>query len=323
MASSQPSTRTARPTSVSSTDSAAAPPWRTRTWRRTASALLPGGQLADADRTRRLPRRQDGAGDAALAQGGQRGLRRAPPVDHDGGDAGADGGLEGGVPAVVDLHQVDQRAHDAVDVAQQLAPAGALQVGQRALQRLGAGRSAVPRLLGLVRRHLGRLRRAARPPRARRCAPPAPPPAQPSPVPARRPAGPGGRRAPRHPPSAPRRVSTRAPSASRSSCSRAAARTHRLRCGRAPGRWPGRAHRRRAPWPSAPAAPPPRPSRVARAASSSARSGAPPASSSASAVDQLAGQAGRLGLEGRDHVDVGRGIEGGHHAPARARAARR
>ena len=43
MASSQPSTRTARPTRVSSTDSAAAPPWRTRTWRRTGSALLPAG----------------------------------------------------------------------------------------------------------------------------------------------------------------------------------------------------------------------------------------------------------------------------------------
>ena len=46
MASSQPSTRTARPTSVSSTDSATAPPWRARTWRRTGSALLPGGQVA-------------------------------------------------------------------------------------------------------------------------------------------------------------------------------------------------------------------------------------------------------------------------------------
>ncbi len=31
---------------------------------------------------------------------------------------------------------------------------------------------------------------------------------------------------------------------------------------------------------------------------------------------QLAGQARRLGLEGRDDVDVGGGVEGGHHAPA-------
>ena len=121
-----------------------------------------GRELAGPDRGRRLPGRQDGPGDAALAQGGQGGLGRAPSVDHDGGDTGADGRLEGGVPALVDLHQVDQRADDAVDVAQQFAPARALQVRQRAFECLGPGRRAVAPLLGLVGRHLCRLRPARR-----------------------------------------------------------------------------------------------------------------------------------------------------------------
>ena len=257
MASSQPSTRTARPTRVSSTDSAAAPPWRTRTWRRTGSALLPGGQLADADRTRRLPGREDRPGDPALAQGGQRGLGRAPAVDHHGGDAGADGGLEGGVPAVVDLHQVDQRADDAVDVAQQLAPAGALQVGQRTLQRLGPGRRAVAAPPRPRRPTPAPPPTCARPLRARRCAPPARPPARRSPAPARRPAWPGGRPAPPRPPSAPRACPP-APRASPGPPARVPRHGPPTRCATAPGRWPGPARRRRAPWPSAPAAPSPR-----------------------------------------------------------------
>ena len=116
-----------------------------------------GGQLPDP--RRRRPWRQDGAGDPALAQGGQRGLRRAPAVDHDGGDAGTDGSLEGGVPALVDLDQVDQGTDDTVDVAQQLAPARALQVRQRPLQCLGPGGRAVACFLGLVGRELGRFRR--------------------------------------------------------------------------------------------------------------------------------------------------------------------
>ena len=122
MASSQPSTRTARPTRVSSTDSATDPPWRTCTWRRTGSALLPGGSSP-------VPTAADDCRGVRIApvtppsrKGGQCGLGRAPSVDHHGRDAGADGGFEGGVPALVDLHQVDQRTDHAVDVAEQLAP---------------------------------------------------------------------------------------------------------------------------------------------------------------------------------------------------------
>ena len=167
MASSQPSTRTARPTSESRTDSATAPPRRARTWPRTGSALLPGGSAPrpscpsggrNGGGGAGLPWRQDRSGDAPLAQGGQRGLCGAPAVDHDGGDTRTRRGLEGGVPAVVDLDQVDERAHHSVDLAQQLAPARALQVRQRALQCLGPGRRPVTRLLGVVRRHLGLLR---------------------------------------------------------------------------------------------------------------------------------------------------------------------
>ena len=320
MASSHPSTRTARPTRVSSTDSAAAPPWRTRTWRRTASALLPGGQRPDADRTRRLPRREDGAGDTAFTQGGQGGLRRATPVDHHRRDPRADGGLEGGVPPVVDLHQVDQRTHHAVDVAQQLAPAGALQVRQRALQRLGAGRSAVPRLLGLVRRHLGRLRRAdgllelgaacrqLRFERSRRLFQLVGLLGQEV----------GAHRRTRRPLLQgvhPRRQRVQVLLLAR----RGAA--DRFGAGADPGnglirriaaehRGPALLQSRRLPVEGGQRLIELRPFR------------GPAGLLVGLGRDQLAGQAGRLGLEGGDHVDVGRGIEGGHHA-APARAARR
>ena len=60
---------------------------------------------------------EDGAGDPALAQGGERRLGGVPAVDDDRGDAGTCRGLEGGLPAPVDLDQLDQRAHDTVDAA--------------------------------------------------------------------------------------------------------------------------------------------------------------------------------------------------------------
>ena len=69
-----------------------------------------------------MARGQHGARHAPLAQRRQGGLGGSPAVDHHGGDPGARRGLERGVPPVVDLDQVDQRAHDPVDVAQQLAP---------------------------------------------------------------------------------------------------------------------------------------------------------------------------------------------------------
>ena len=63
---------------------------------------------------------------------------------------------------VVDLHQVEQRAHHAVDPAQELAPTGALQVAEGPLERLGPGRAAVARLLALVGHPLRRLRPSGR-----------------------------------------------------------------------------------------------------------------------------------------------------------------
>ena len=214
------------------------------------------GQRAGSRRARRRPRRQDRPGHTTLAEGRQRGLGRAPPVDHDGGHAGTDGGLERGVPALVDLDQVDQRTDDAVDIAQQLAPAGALQVGQRALERLGPGRRAVAGLLRLVRRHLGRLRRPHGLLELPRRAPPARPPTRRSPTRARPPAWPEGRHAPPHRSYAPEGCRP-APPARRGPPAPARRRGRPTRCGPAPGRWPGRARRRRAPRPSAPAAPPP------------------------------------------------------------------
>ncbi len=79
----------------------------------------------------------------------------ASPIDDDGRDASTRRRLEGGLPAPVDLDQIHQRANDPVDVAQQLATTGALEVRQRTLQRLGAGGAAVARLFGLVGCGLG------------------------------------------------------------------------------------------------------------------------------------------------------------------------
>ena len=218
------------------------------------------------------------------------GLGRAPPVDHDGGHTGAGRGLEGGVPAVVDLHQVDQRADDAVDVAQQLAPAGALQISASARSSASA-RAAVrwrasSRVVGRPLGRLGALRvgllelgasappssasrRGRRRPRARR-------PRRPS-------------RSARTAAAGVALLERGAParsSAVRSCCSRPSARAERARCGPAPG--PCACVRAssaaRAPRPSARRSAASSASRAASAASSSARSGAPPASSSASAA---------------------------------------
>ena len=104
-----------------------------------------GAQLA------RLPRCEHRAGHAALAQGGQGRLCRAAAVDHHGRHAGAGCGLEGGVPPLVDLHQVDQGAHHAVDLAEELAPACPLEVGEGPLERLCTRRRPVLRIGRLVR----------------------------------------------------------------------------------------------------------------------------------------------------------------------------
>ena len=65
---------------------------------------------------------QHSSGHPTVAEGGQSGLRRAPTVDDDRSDARAGRRLEGGVPTVVDLDEVDQGTHDAIDFAQQFAP---------------------------------------------------------------------------------------------------------------------------------------------------------------------------------------------------------
>ncbi len=106
----------------------------------------------------RVARGQHRAGDAAGAEGGQRGLGRAPPVDDDSGHPRPGCRLEGGLPSFVDLDQIDQRADDSVDVTQELAPARTLEIGQGALERLRPRRRAVPGLLGLVGVGLGSLR---------------------------------------------------------------------------------------------------------------------------------------------------------------------
>ncbi len=57
----------------------------------------------------------------------------------------------------IDLDQVEQGAHHAVDFPEEFAPAGALEVAQGPLERLGPGGGAVAGLLGFVDRDLRRL----------------------------------------------------------------------------------------------------------------------------------------------------------------------
>ena len=270
-----------------------------------------GGQVAGGGAGG--PGRQHGAGDAALTQGGQGGLGRAAAVDHHRGHAGAGGGLEGGFPAGVDLDQVEQGAHHAVDLAQQLAPAGALEVVQGALERVRPGRAAVAGLLGLVH---GVLRRFG--PGAGR-------------LELGGALGQGGGRASvevwsisavaRSSRSAftaaawPRcsRVVTRLSSPAVSCCSRAAARSSRSVRARAlvaasSGVSPPRTEAQRARRSDCSA------SRVAHGAGQVRALGLGRLLLGGGHGD-LRGQAGGIGLEGGDHIDVGRRIEGGDHGP--------
>ena len=109
------------------------------------------------------PGSQHGAGHPALAQGGQGLMGRLAPVDHHRGHPRPRRGLECRLPALVDLDQVEQRAHHAVHPAQELAASRPLQVAQGALECLGPGRAAMPRLIALVGPPLRRLGPLGRP----------------------------------------------------------------------------------------------------------------------------------------------------------------
>ncbi len=240
-------------------------------------------------------------------------MGRLPAVHHDGGHSGPGRCFECGFPPVVDLHQIEQRAHHAVDPAEQLAPARTLEIAQRPLEGLGPGRAAVTGLLALVGDPLRRAPRSGWPsPSAAR------------PVTA----------------SASRRdvvsSSAAASAANRSALTAAAA----WRCSseatwrsRVVVSWRSRASARlrgslrACTWARASSGSP-SPNTAAqrrrRAASSSsttsasASSSAAPGSAAVSCATEgdLAGEARRFGLEGGDDVDVGRRVEGGHDGPA-------
>ena len=79
--------------------------------------------------------------------GAERGEGPAPGLgvgDDHGGERVARGRLEGGLPALVDLDQVEQRAEDAVDLGEALRPGTGAGLVERERQRLGPGR---PRVL--------------------------------------------------------------------------------------------------------------------------------------------------------------------------------
>ncbi len=77
-------------------------------------------------------------------------MGRVATFDHNGRHGSAGRGLKGCFPALVDLHQVDQRTDDAVDAVEEFFATGPLQVLERALQRFGPSRRAMPGLLGPI-----------------------------------------------------------------------------------------------------------------------------------------------------------------------------
>ena len=240
-------------------------------------------------------------------------MGRLAPVDHDGGHAGAGGRLECRLPALVDLDQVEQRAHHAVHPAQELAASGPLQVAQGALERLGPGRAAVARLLALVGHPLRRLRPLGRPVER------------------------GPARRDRRPPAGPWSSSSAADSLSSRSaltaaaawrCSSAASRASRAVmscCSRATARARGSRARPHlgqgvlgqvVPEHVGPALPERRLLGVEHAGLGLQLGLRRVRRRLVGRQRDLGGQVRRLGLEGGDHVDVGRRIERGHHGAA-------
>ena len=77
-------------------------------------------------------------------------------VTSDGGEGVAGGRLEGGLPALVDLDLVEQRAEDAVDLGEALGPGPVAGLVERERQRLGPGRPRVLVGVGAAADLLGR-----------------------------------------------------------------------------------------------------------------------------------------------------------------------
>jgi hypothetical protein len=110
----------------------------------------------------RLGQCQDGTGGPALAQPGQCGPGRLAAGHHHCGQRRAGGGLERLFPPAVHLDQVEQRADDAVDPGQQLGPGRTPGLVEGPLQRVGPGLGPGVLLLGLAEGLLGRLEASGR-----------------------------------------------------------------------------------------------------------------------------------------------------------------
>jgi hypothetical protein len=85
---------------------------------------------------------EHGARRVGLAERGQRPLRGLRTVDHDGAERLAERGLDGLLPAGVDLDQIEQRAEHTVDVGEPFGAGAGVGGVERELQRFDPG---VPR----------------------------------------------------------------------------------------------------------------------------------------------------------------------------------
>ncbi len=82
---------------------------------------------------------QHGAAGVARAEGSEGGAGRAGAIDHHRAERFGGGGLERGLPARVDLDDVEQRAHDAVDLGEPFGPGGGPGLVEGELEGIGAG----------------------------------------------------------------------------------------------------------------------------------------------------------------------------------------
>ena len=147
-----PSTATAPPRSASSSALDVGPG-------RSARGARTGVPIGGAGRGVRVaPERDHRATDGVLATGVQRldgATSGVDAIDDDGGERLAGRGLDRGLPAGIDLDEVEQRADHAVDVGESLGAGAGARLVERERQRLGPSRPRVAVAVGGAERRLG------------------------------------------------------------------------------------------------------------------------------------------------------------------------
>ena len=161
----EPESRVSRAASSPGRDG---PPGRGRTWGRIDS--VPGGIASPLPaRTPawcggRVGEGEDGAGGPSLTEPGQGRLGRHAPGDDHGRHRGPGGRFEGILPALVDLHQVEKDPDHPVDAREQLGSGRTPGLVEGPLEGVGPGHRPVVLQFGLAEGPLGRFEPGGGPP---------------------------------------------------------------------------------------------------------------------------------------------------------------